>query len=227
MALRESKGNMYPWAKPWNILGGKCMHDCSYCSTNKLKRFPVMQYKYSGEPRLFSDLFKLPSKPRIIFVAGQNDLFANNVPTHMVKRVLDECKKHPQHTYFFQTKNPLRFHSFLPDFPKGSILCTTIETNRWYPEIMKYSPHPISRALNMNKIDSFTKEITIEPIMDFDLDDMVSMIKYSGPLKVNIGADSKNNHLPEPSKEKLLALIDALSEFTVIDRKTNLQRLLR
>jgi hypothetical protein len=44
--------------------------------------------------------------------------------------------------------------------------------------------------------------------------------------QVNIGADSGNNHLPEPSKEKVLQLIEALKEFTVIDQKRNLNRIL-
>ena len=184
--LTESRGNMYEWAKPWNPLGGKCMHECSYCSTNNWKRFPVMMDKYSGEPRLYSDLFKLPKKPATIFVAAQNDLFANNISYQFIQRVLKECRKNTQHRYFFQTKNPDRFIDFLPDFPKGSILCTTIETNRWYPEIMGHAPHPELRAFSMNRIDSYEKHITIEPIMDFDLDEMVSMIKYSGPLKANI-----------------------------------------
>jgi len=175
---------------------------------------------------LFSDLFKLPLKPRIIFVAGQNDLFANNVPTHMVKRTIDECKKHPQHTYFFQTKNPERLCSFLFDFPKESILCTTIETNRKYPQ-MGFAPTTYERAQAMRKITAFEKQVTIEPVMDFDLDEMVMLIRMCHPSKVNIGADSKHNNLPEPSKEKLLALIDELSKFTVIDQKRNLNRLLK
>lgn len=79
----------------------------------------------------------------------------------------------------------------------------------------------------MNKIQAFEKQVTIEPIMDFDPYEMISMIKFAGPLKVNIGADSKGNHLPEPSKEKLLSLIDELNMFTIIDQKRNLQRLLK
>lgn len=222
-----SKGNMYTWAKPWNPLGGKCPHDCSYCSTNKLRRYPVIEYKYSGDIRLFSDLFKLPKQPKTIFVAAQNDLFSDGVSVSIISQVIRECKKHPQHKYFFQTKNPHRLLYFMDDFPRDSILCTTIETNRWYPDIMRNCPHPESRAAAMNRITGFEKQVTIEPIMDFDLDEMVSMIKSCGPLRVNIGADSKNNHLPEPSKEKLLSLIEELQKFTIIDRKSNLERLLK
>jgi hypothetical protein len=62
--------------------------------------------------------------------------------------------------------------------------------------------------------------------MDFDLEEMVELIKRCNPVQVNIGADSGNNHLPEPSMEKLLALIDELQKFTTIARKSNLGRLL-
>lgn len=206
------------------IANGFVVHNCS---TKTMMRFPEVRYKYSGELRLFSDLYKLPNKAKTIFVCAQNDLFAKEVPLEFILRVLQQCNAVIQHRYFFQTKNPRRYVEFLFYIPKGSILCTTIETNRWYPEIMRNAPHPELRALAMNRIDTFEKQVTIEPIMDFDLDEMVSMIKWSGALKVNIGADSKHNHLPEPSKEKVLALIEELQKFTVIERKANLARLLK
>lgn len=225
----KKKGNMYQWAKPWNPLGGECPHHCSYCSTKTMMRFPEVRYKYSGDIRLFSALHKNPGSKegQIIFVCAQNDLFAKEVPDWMIKAVMLQCKIYGYHTYFYQTKNPARYLKYLPDFLWDSILCTTIETNRWYPEIMGNAPHPELRAAAMNRITGFEKQITIEPIIEFDLDEMVSMIKFCGPTKVNIGADSKHNNLPEPSKDKLLALIDALKEFTTIERKTNLERLLK
>lgn len=225
----KKKGNMYQWAKPWNPLGGECLHHCSYCSTKTMMRFPEVRYKYSGDIRLFSALHKNPGSKegQIIFVCAQNDLFAKEVPDWMIKAVMLQCKIYGYHTYFYQTKNPARYLKYLPDFLWDSILCTTIETNRWYPEIMGNAPHPELRAAAMNRITGFEKQITIEPIIKFDLDEMVSMIRFCEPTKVNIGADSKRNHLPEPSKDKLLALIDALKEFTVIERKTNLERLLK
>jgi len=221
-------GNMYPGVKTWNPLGGECPHKCSYCSTKTMMRFPEVRYKYSGGLRLFLTLYHNPGNKdgQIIFVCAQNDLFAKEVPDWMIKAVMLQCKIYGQHTFFFQTKNPARYLKYLPDFLWDSILCTTIETNRWYPEIMQYAPHPELRSAAMHKITGFQKHVTIEPIMDFDLDEMVSMIKFCEPTKVNIGADSKHNHLPEPSKDKLLALINELQKFTVIDRKTNLQRLL-
>ena len=72
----------------------------------------------------------------------------------------------------------------------------------------------------------FETFITIEPILDFDLNAMVDLLKQCTPEQVNIGADSGRNNLPEPSKEKVLKLISELQKFTIINKKSNLQRLL-
>ena len=108
----------------------------------------------------------------------------------------------------------------------SSVITTTIETNRWYGDIMNNSPHPKARALAMQDIH-LEKYVTIEPILDFDLDEMVELIKMCNPTQVNIGADSGGHKMPEPSKEKILDLIDRLKEFTKIDKKINLKRLLK
>jgi len=98
------------------------------------------------------------------------------------------------------------------------------------PKIMKKSPSPRRRSDAMRYLNSwnyrFDTFVTIEPIMDFDLEPMVELIKRCGPRQVNIGADSGNNHLPEPTADKLLALIDELSKFTTIAKKRNLGRIL-
>jgi len=69
--------------------------------------------------------------------------------------------------------------------------------------------------------------ITIEPIMDFDLNPFIRKIKYNSPEQVNIGGDSGNNNLPEPSKKKILELISELEKFTIVVKKKNLNRLLK
>lgn len=62
--------------------------------------------------------------------------------------------------------------------------------------------------------------------MDFDLYQMVGLIKQCSPVQVNIGADSGNNNLPEPSKEKVFELINELEKFTIVHKKKNLNRIL-
>lgn len=226
MALNKA-GNMYPGVETWNPLAGECPHRCSYCSTHSLMRYPVIKAKYSGPLRLDSCLYKkLSGKSKLIFVVAQNDLFAESVPIAFIKEILDQCNLWNQHTYLFQSKNPKRFFEFTDLFPENTILCTTIETNRRYSQ-MGNTPMPVYRSLAMALMSGFRRQITIEPVMDFDFPEMVKLIRQTNPESVNIGADSKGHHLPEPSKEKLLALIEELQKFTVIDKKTNLLRLLK
>ena len=227
--MNKSNGNMYEWVThTWNPLGGRCPHSCTYCSTNKLMKYPAVKTKYSGAPRLYiEDLVNNQfGNGKTIFVCAQNDLFANLIPLDWVKKILDHCK-HFDNIYLFQSKNPLRMNDLQVDgwFPDKSIFCTTIETNRIYTDIMCNCPTPMDRAVGMWHLKG-RKFVTIEPVMDFDLPEMVNLIELCAPEQVNIGADSGNNHLPEPSKEKLLALIDELKKFTTIANKKNLNRIL-
>jgi len=214
--LRESKGNMYDWiTHTWNPIKGKCPHDCSYCY---MKRWGERKPLRLDEKELRTDL----GSGNFIFVGSSTDMFAREVPDEWIVSVMEHLMKF-DNKYLFQSKNP--WNMFMGEYPSSSVFCTTIETNRWYPEIMRNSPQPEIRAMDMSKSKA-RKYVTIEPIMDFDLDPMVELIRMCHPLQVNIGADSGNNHLPEPSREKLLELIEELGKFTTIARKSNLGRIL-
>jgi hypothetical protein len=92
---------------------------------------------------------------------------------------------------------------------------------------MGKTPDPYSRSIEMGKISEvLTTFVTIEPIMDFDLNEMLEIIENCHPTQVNIGADTGGNLLPEPTREKILQLIDGLNEFTEIHNKSNLNRFL-
>jgi hypothetical protein len=90
---------------------------------------------------------------------------------------------------------------------------------------MGQAPSPKGRAETLSILDVKKKMITVEPIMDFDMEEFVLMIRMCSPFQVNIGADSGNNHLPEPSAEKIAAFIEALRPFTEVHLKKNLKRL--
>ena len=69
--------------------------------------------------------------------------------------------------------------------------------------------------------------VTIEPIIDFDLNPFVKMIAKCKPEWVNIGADSKSHGLPEPSAQKVWKLIFALEDAGIeVKQKSNLKRLM-
>ena len=232
MGLNKIKGNMYSdmgLTHTWNPLSGTCNHGCTYCSTNKLRRYEVIDTKYSGECRIVDkDLCNL-GKGNTIFVCAQTDLFASDVPNQLILRILEHMDKF-DNKYLLQTKNPDRVIDFI-DYPiliGKCTICTTIESDIFYPDIMQNSPSPAQRSFAMEVLSQVIDTyVIIEPIMDFNIENMVCMISRCNPKQVNIGADSGNNHLPEPSKEKLLALIDELKKFTIIANKRNLNRLFK
>jgi hypothetical protein len=163
-----------------------------------------------------------------IFVGSSCDLFANSITADWVFRTLDHCNEF-NNRYLFQSKNPFGFYRLLAHPVKEkSVICTTMESDSFYPDFMGNTPHPIERSVAMQELSQhITTYVTIEPIMDFHLEHFVRAIKRCHPVQVNIGADTGRNHLLEPSKEKVLELIQALEEFTVVKQKSNLSRLLK
>ena len=214
--LNKSKGNMYPWVThTWNVVKGKCPHDCLYCY---MKRHPQPELHFD-EKELKTDL----GQGNTIFVGSSCDMWAVGVPMNWIQPVMEKCIENVYNRYLFQSKNPLRFAAYR--FPDEVILGTTIESNRHYPLISKASaPHRRMDALIILK---GKKMVNIEPILEFDINTMLMMIKMIEPEFVSIGADSGNNHLPEPSGDKVKALISELEKITQVKIKDNLGRLLK
>ncbi len=215
MPLNKSKGNMYDFVThTWNPIKGKCYHDCSYCY---MKRWGKQKPVRLDEKELKTDL----GENNFIFVGSSCDMFADDIPEHWINNILAYCELF-NNTYLFQSKNINRIYKYYDmPFLRNNIICTTLETNRHYPEIMRKAPKPIERALWI------VKHITIEPILDFDLNDFINIIGKCCAVQINIGADSGNNNLPEPPKEKILELITELEKFTKVKLKKNLDRLLK
>lgn len=189
-------------------------------------RYPAIKAKYSGSPRIVETVLNKKYKESdFVFVCDCNDLFAADVPDEVIVEILRYYQDSPA-KLFFQTKNPLRMLSF--NIPKDAILCCTIETNRSYTQ-MGTAPSTLSRASSLRRLHEFGFEtqVTIEPIMDFDLWQLKDIIQLARPSQVNIGADSSRNNLPEPDKSKILALIEVIQEFTTVKQKSNLKRLLK
>jgi protein gp37 len=164
---------------------------------------------------------------KFIFVGSSTDMFAASVPDEWIFKVLGFCGTFRKPRFLFQSKNPERIYNCAWALPKNSIIATTLETNRDMPEISK-APSPTERVHWMNQIRNLDIEttVTIEPIMRFDLNPFVSMVNGCRPSWVSVGADSKGHKLPEPSASEVLALIHELEQFTKVERKKNLKRIL-
>ena len=219
--MNKQKGNMYGFVThTWNPIRGECSHDCKYCYMKVWKQKPLRFDEKDSAIELGSGNF--------IFVGSSTDMFADNVPAHWIKSILSWCRLYKGNKYLFQTKNPKRFEEFKGQYPLNSVYGITLESNKYSSE-MSNSPIPYKRfeAMCIFQTYDFVKDtmVTIEPIMEFDLDVMIKWINNIKPKWVNIGADSKGHKLPEPSEEKITALIEELGKITEVKLKDNLKRL--
>lgn len=222
----QKASQMYPWCTHTiNFIKGTCEYDCLYCYIKTIvKRFGIKQKPpYLDEKELDTNL----GKDNIIFVGSSIDMFAKGIPKLWIELILQHCRRH-DNTYLFQSKNPGRFMEFIEPvnkFPKKTILGTTLESD--IDHKISKAPSPTIRMNDMVQIPAdFKKMVSIEPIMDFDLDVFIKYIESIDPEYVSIGADSKGMHLKEPSKEKIEKLIQEIKKLTKIKIKRNLNRLL-
>ncbi len=220
MAMNKVKqgSQMYPWVNAtWNVIKGKCPHDCSYCY---MKRYP--------QPQLHFDPSEIKTKlgsGKTIFVGSSCDAWAESIPDIWIKSMLIQCAESTGNKYLFQSKNPIRFREYSGYYPTDFMLGTTIESN--YNLLNgSLAPNVYERMKAMSGINHLIpKMVSIEPIITFDLDTLIEWIKNISPKFVSIGADSGNNYLPEPSGDKVKALIEGLREITEVKIKDNLKRL--
>jgi DNA repair photolyase len=223
---------MYGWVTHMWSPGKGCSHQCSYCYAKLAaerygRDFPDTFQLDPHMPRL--DGLKREGEDRVMFVGYTCDMWAKDVSDFTIYDILAHCDAFPKNKYVFQSKNPARFLHFEPLVHIYATLGTTIETNR--EDVLRKlskAPPASERAWAMGDLqECFIKFVTIEPIMDLDIPDMVSLIKTASPDWVNIGADSKKQYLPEPNSYKVANLIDALRTMNIEVRiKPNLKRLL-
>jgi len=200
------------------IANGFIVHNCY------MKRFPQPELHFD-EKELKTNL----GSDNYIFVGSSCDMWANQIPSLWIERTLDHCNQYNKNRYLFQSKNPERFSDVITELPENTILSTTIETTK--DEYFNFSggqkfSNRIESLILLS--DAFPIMITIEPIMDFELDDFIYLLDFLNNIhQINIGADSGNNNLPEPSKNKILELIKNLEQVTTVFQKPNLKRLLK
>ncbi|MFZ4439201.1 MAG: hypothetical protein ACOYOS_12285 [Syntrophales bacterium] len=225
--------HMYDNATTWNPFKG-CLFNCIYCKPSFQAQAKRQKQRcmncYNYVPHIHEDrLGKIPSA-EIVFVCGNSDIsFCNPVFT---RRIINAVRHHnvrcPDKTYFFQSKKPEYFEQFLSEFPENVILLTTLETNRdeGYGKIAE-APLPSDRYRQLLNLDYPRKVVTIEPVLDFDLEIFSRWVLDLAPEYVWIGYNSrpKQVNLPEPSKDKLLRFINILHNNGVMIKGKDLRGL--
>ncbi len=204
---------MFPFiTKTWNPLGGKCGFECSYCWAKALtKRHNFKKYQgvwYVDEKQLLKSF----TNKDFVFLQDMNDIsFCPLVSLYPIfSRIEGSSAK-----FLTLTKNPRYFLDGKKWFltPLNVIIGATIETNRSIPENISKAPQPSERLHAMFELQQYTYHklfISIEPIMDFDLDEFAKRIILIKPWAVAVGYDNYNNHLIEPSMSKTEELIKKL-----------------
>jgi uncharacterized Fe-S cluster-containing radical SAM superfamily protein len=212
------KTRMYDGVTTWNPFKG-CEFDCTYCTpTFKLQAKrqkhscnDCYQYVPHEHPERLN---QIPST-ETIFVCGNADIsFCDPAYT---EKIINSINKHnkskPGKTFYFQSKRPEYFEPFLDRFPDNVILLTTLETNRdqGYDKISK-APKPSERFGQLRSLKYLRKVVTVEPVMDFDLDIFSGWITSLEPEYVWLGYNSrpKQIDIPEPSKDKVKKLVEIL-----------------
>ena len=226
LKLKPVKGHMYGEIyATWNPVKGRCFHRCPYCYLLK------MSAKKQPASHVDEDAYRVDLENGYnIMVCSGCDLFAADIPDEWITQALDYADKY-DNIYWFQSKNPARMLDFA-DHPvmKKSVLLTTIETNRDYKAFMGAAPGVTERADAVAKLHELGLRtmVTIEPIMAFDRDKLVEIVRRCSPEQVNIGVNT-NPHitLPEPEKVDVLKLINELRGFTKVVVKDNLKSWLK
>jgi DNA repair photolyase len=233
MSIQKATGNMYPWVDyVHSYLRGACPYECPYCYVQAIaRRFgnTALQGPLRfAEKELKANYGAEKYHGKTIFVEHTHDLFHPDVNPNDMLEVLIKCQKAKSTRFVFQTRNTHIASLWREDLPQGSIVGTTIETNRTIGK----APAPTERAIYLkqtrngaNRCSSF---ITIEPILAFDLGEMIELIEIAEPDFINIGADSKGTGLEEPTAIEVKRLIDAIQVLGIeIRTKRNLDRILK
>jgi len=90
---------------------------------------------------------------------------------------------------------------------------------------MGKAPIMDERVSAMEKIyaNGITTFVTSEPIIDFDIDEMASLVLRCHPEQVNIGRNSwPEVSIPEPTNEKVAEFISKLTPFAHVKLKNNI-----
>jgi len=235
----EHSSGMFPETKTWNPFVG-CRYKCVYCGPSfqaQLKRRGKEKDPdcYYYRPHTHAERLKRIPSTENVFVVGDGDI--SFCPPKYTRRIIERIKKHnvrfPEKKYLFQSKNPKYFEQFLDEFPSNVMLQTTLETNRdeGY-ESWSQAPKPSVRYKDFLSLDypCDRKVVTIEPVMDFDVNVFCDWIKNIKPKYVWFGFNSKPRSRVlrergfdkyEPSEGKAQQLVDCLENARIDIYKHN------
>ncbi|MTI61847.1 MAG: DUF5131 family protein [Firmicutes bacterium] len=127
IAHRFTKEEDYRFFKSEFRDGPTKVHEIVWPAERNKRKIP---YPFEFEPTLHRCRLYEPiqrKKPAKIFVSSMGDLFGDWVPDEWIEEVLKACRKAPQHTYMFLTKNPWGYHRLQTLYSPNDWLGVTID----------------------------------------------------------------------------------------------------
>jgi len=207
--------------KTWNPFVG-CLFGCRYCWARRMAKRSRCTECANFRPHLHPERLGKAPKSGIVFVSDMGDIsFAGAEGLRAIIEAATAAQEGGA-VLFFETKNPGIYHAgFWGTLAPGrTILSTTIETNRPVAGVT-LAPPPRARYDAMRALAWPRKHISVEPVMDFDLDILFAWISGVEPEVVSIGYDNYGNGLPEPPLEKTIRLIEMLEASGIrVEKKT-------
>ncbi len=211
--------------KTWNVFVG-CLFDCTYCNARKLaltrlKNSP--HYKLGFSPHNIEERLNTKFIPGdYVFISYMGDI--SFCDSHFLAEILKRVEAQPKVNFLVCTKNPRIYLVWPHPLPANIIFGTTIETT--YDLELTNAPSPYERYQYLLFIPYPRKLVSIEPICDFDLLEMLRWMSKLKPEIIEVGADNYRNNLPEPPWRKVQGLLDGLRSIcpTVVE-KAGLHRL--
>lgn len=151
----------------WNPVTGctKLSPGCKHCyaetMARRLKAMGAPGYENGFELTLHPERLDQPLRrkaPTTYFVNSMSDLFHEGVPDRFVERVLDVCRRTPQHTYQVLTKRAER----LPEF-FASRICPQ---NVWLGVSVEDRKYGVPRIAHLRRVKATVRFLSVEPLLE-------------------------------------------------------------
>lgn len=212
--------HMYAKAQTWNPFKG-CRFDCSYCRPSFQQQAKRQKHRcplcYGYVPHEHPERLSHIPNAEVVFVCGNGDIsFADAGYTRrIIAGIRNHAARKPETTYYLQSKQPEYFGQFIGDLPRNVVLVTTLETNRdeGY-SLISLAPPPSTRYAQFRGLAHPRKVVTIEPVLDFDIEVFARWLIELHPEYVWLGYNSRQAQvqLPEPCPEKLELFVERLTQ---------------
>lgn len=189
----------------WSVFVG-CAHGCSYCFAVKVARSVLkntLHFRQHGfKPHFVEEELSRSFKSQdFVCISWLGDIcFAT---AQELARILERAGQFPQTEFLLLTKDPGRLLAKCPPLPENFVVGASIESNRNYS--LSKAPPPVDRLKALARANR--RSLSLEPVLDFDLDIMVQWVESLRPEYVVVGPPYRRSGLVPPPREKLSELL--------------------